>query len=1220
MNTIYGKSEIGLKDRKLMASKHPEVLLYLMTVSRFDRTGSISGKEPLGHMTLASYLQMVGWEVRVFAGNTYDALAVLEERKESDSTRTVLVGLYCDYENMDAIVCLARRIKDRLGYGILMGGPQSVALNESFMRKYPFVDAFIRGDGEYSVSDVLSAYACGKPEARFEVRGIGGLLNDRYIDNGVSEPLVNLDEAPPVRDISMIYRGKRTALAALSGRGCPFHCSFCYEGGNSKTVRLRSVEHMMHELEVRFTDHPEAKYVYFGDDTFTLQPDRLAEFCNALKELRKKHDFVWFADGHVRVLLKHPEYLPMMLDAGLRRMQIGIESTCQPIIDLYQKNIKKEELYKTVDLCRDAGLPQLIGNIIIGGAMETKETIRETFDTIYDLIRRSKGMLDVTSTLYSDFPGTAISSDPDGFGLKIMDPEGLTSFGDYPIAETTGLTRDEIAALRKEFIVGTARLMKECVASGDIDERRMLQNMELSKRYGLSCLWVSFGLTRNNSRYYKNKCGYGTDYDDSDAPLELIPVRSVYFHNETKYVEDIPSVSGYVLTPLEDELLHWSAGKLTVAEILDKLWEEFKGFYGSRSEFDEFAVDSLKKLEKKRLLVFVDIADMSGRAKKEQQYIQERQNKQEKQNKMEEKRKKKILLFYPYTLSSVADKTLTGSTQGIYILAAILKKMGYEPMVCECVFNRIIETYIEENDGNICAVGMSVDYENRRLVLRICKKLAEEHGVKVILGGVDARTLKENELIDCKSFAVIKGEGEITLPKVISCLEDPDALFNVPGLLLIKDGKLVDTGEEEPPADLDAIPFPDYSLSREPVSGDSFYILTSRGCPNHCAFCHEGTYKTKLRMRSIPNVMEEIHQLFDKYPKINYLMFCDDTLVCNPKRVLPLCEGLKELRKTYDFEWYCEADVLSLYRNPEILPAMIDAGLVRLQIGIESGSDEMLKIYEKNLTTDMVRSVVKRAYDLGLPSMVGPLLVGSPFESPANIEEQKRWIEELIRLAPGMIELPGSIISPYSQTKIGRDPKRYGYTFTDAEGDGSNTDYPGYYTEQMTEKQILAGYQEITMAGALASRSVIDEGLVSYERLKKIVEIHTKRDTAIWGKIVNQGYPMIFSYFQLALSCKIPPLRDVDRNELPEWHIQRTFEIWRFVNFSGDAVRIGNYVLSPYEYQLILYCAGKLTVRSIAERMYDDFGGGDTLDAFEERIIDTLLFFETKYWVVGVPY
>jgi hypothetical protein len=60
--------------------------------------------------------------------------------------------------------------------------------------------------------------------------------------------------------------------------------------------------------------------------------------------------------------------------------------------------------------------------------------------------------------------------------------------------------------------------------------------------------------------------------------------------------------------------------------------------------------------------------------------------------------------------------------------------------------------------------------------------------------------------------------------------------------------------------------------------------------------------------------------------------------------------------------------------------------------------------------------------------------------------------------------------------------------------------------------------------------------------------------------------------------------------------------------------------LSPYEYQIILYAAGKLRIRDIAERMYPAYGSGDSREAFLDRILDTVLFFESKYWLVGVPY
>ena len=262
IDALYNTGEITLDTRKSMAAAHPELLLYLLTVSRIDRTGSISGKEPLGHLILGSYVRMVGWDVRIYAGSIYEALDVLRSRREDDANRKVLVGIYCDYENLEAVVSLASRLHAELGYPILLGGPQAIALDEAFVRRFPFVDAFIRGDGEHSLPDVLAAYAAGHPEARFSVHGVCGLLKDEYVDGGFSDPLTDMDESPSTSDADMIFRGPRVSLAALSGRGCPFHCAFCYEGGNSKTVRLRSVEHMMRELERRFEEHPEAKYVY----------------------------------------------------------------------------------------------------------------------------------------------------------------------------------------------------------------------------------------------------------------------------------------------------------------------------------------------------------------------------------------------------------------------------------------------------------------------------------------------------------------------------------------------------------------------------------------------------------------------------------------------------------------------------------------------------------------------------------------------------------------------------------------------------------------------------------------------------------------------------------------------------------------------------------------------------------------------------------------------
>ncbi len=238
------------------------------------------------------------------------------------------------------------------------------------------------------------------------------------------------------------------------------------------------------------------KYLFFCDDTFTLDTERVRAFCEELKELRNEHDFVWFADAHVNVVINHPEIVKMMVDAGLVRMQIGIESCNQHIIDIYNKNVKREGFFEVIEICKAARLPQLVGNIIIGGALETRETLNYTFDTVYEMLRAGRGMVEVVSTFYMPFPETAMSKDPERFGVIVQDEKALTSVGDFPVIETKNLSIEEICAARNEFFEGTTGVMRKMFRDGEIPDETVMRSYMLSERYGLSGMWQSLAYSK----------------------------------------------------------------------------------------------------------------------------------------------------------------------------------------------------------------------------------------------------------------------------------------------------------------------------------------------------------------------------------------------------------------------------------------------------------------------------------------------------------------------------------------------------------------------------------------------------------------------------------------------------------------------------------------------------------------------------------------------------
>ncbi len=178
-----------------------------------------------------------------------------------------------------------------------------------------------------------------------------------------------------------------------------------------------------------------------------------------------------------------------------------------------------------------------------------------------------------------------------------------------------------------------------------------------------------------------------------------------------------------------------------------------------------------------------------------------------------------------------------------------------------------------------------------------------------------------------------------------------------------------------------------------------------------------------MRQRSVANVIAEMRHFLLKYPELTYFSFCDDTLVTNPAWLDEFCREVKALQVLRPFRFYCEADVASLSRRPEVIKDMVDAGLNRLQIGIETVDRAMLKIYRKNITPEMVEIVVKAAYDAGVQQVFGALLVGGPFENREHIEKNKAFGAKLLRLGPGMMEISPSIVMPYPMTDIGQHPK-----------------------------------------------------------------------------------------------------------------------------------------------------------------------------------------------------
>lgn len=165
-------------------------------------------------------------------------------------------------------------------------------------------------------------------------------------------------------------------INVISGRGCPFHCTFCKPGEDLifGRFRMRSVEHLMKEIE--FCNlHYKYNFLLIDDDLFTANTNYVYEWCDRYEKIRKPFSIQTRADWCSRNL----EALKRMQEVGLEWVRMGLESGNQRVLtEVMRKGTTVEQNVLAVENCHKLGL-KVIANYMLGNPTETKT---ETLDTI----------------------------------------------------------------------------------------------------------------------------------------------------------------------------------------------------------------------------------------------------------------------------------------------------------------------------------------------------------------------------------------------------------------------------------------------------------------------------------------------------------------------------------------------------------------------------------------------------------------------------------------------------------------------------------------------------------------------------------------------------------------------------------------------------------------------------------------------------------------------
>jgi hopanoid biosynthesis associated radical SAM protein HpnJ len=325
-----------------------------------------------------------------------------------------------------------------------VGPPVQIQPAESLLASQD-IDFIVRGEFDHPVVE----YAQGKPLR--EIANASYLVDGKVVHNPM-RPMLQTPELDALPMAAEIYKRDlkienynvpfllHPYVSFYSARGCPALCTFCLwpQTLSGHAWRVRSDENVAREFRFVKDNFPQAKEVFFDDDTFNIRKDRVI----SLSKLLKPVGLQWSCTARV-----HSDYetLSAMADGGARLFIVGFESGDAQIL----KNIKKGatvEMGRTfVKNCKRAGII-VHGDFIIGLPGETKETIEKTIQFAKELDCET-----IQVSLAHAYPGTELHSFAQQNGYLASEAAADSLGHQLPHLQYPGLSGDEMMKAVNRF-------------------------------------------------------------------------------------------------------------------------------------------------------------------------------------------------------------------------------------------------------------------------------------------------------------------------------------------------------------------------------------------------------------------------------------------------------------------------------------------------------------------------------------------------------------------------------------------------------------------------------------------------------------------------------------------------------------------------------------------------------------------------------------------------
>lgn len=384
---------------------------------------------------------------------------------------------------------------------------------------------------------------------------------------------------------------------------------------------------------------------------------------------------------------------------------------------------------------------------------------------------------------------------------------------------------------------------------------------------------------------------------------------------------------------------------------------------------------------------------------------------------------------------------------GLRILTSCLKREGHE--VCLLIGedrhqgdydNEQLDSITELARGSdLIGISVMTNYFNN--AVQITRKLKMELTVPVLWGGIHP-TIRPLECLKHAEMVCI-GEGEETLVELVKKMEHGLSYDDIPGIMvkgredMFKPRPLIQ--------DLNSLPFPDNSyedyymlvgqeickmndaMLKKYFISIHYRTLTSRGCLFSCTYCCNSTlhrmftHQKKLRKRSVDNIIEELIQIKSKLPFLKVIEFSDDAFMHFSTKEIE--EFSREYKEKIGIPLFV-VGVSPKSVTKEKISLLLDAGMTRLRMGIQTGSERTKRLYKRNYSNQLVEesTAIINEFTDRLDSVIYDIILDNPWETDEDLIDTLMF---LVRLRPPY-SLMFFSLTFYPETDLYKKAKRDG--------------------------------------------------------------------------------------------------------------------------------------------------------------------------------------------------